>query len=109
MNLIQTLATAELLRDYGVNYEDRVRIVQTLQANPDTYGIVPAAPPVPDYSSHDAKVQAGEDSDLIRDLLHNGRKIQAIKEMRTLTGASLYDAKAAIEDARLELYYVRPF
>jgi ribosomal protein L7/L12 len=60
------------------------RIEQKLDAILNAIGLQDAAPAAPDLSA-------------VRSLALSGRKIEAIKVYRELTGAGLADAKAAVE------------
>ena len=53
-------------------------------------------------STHDYLVQMALGSETIIDLVANGRKIQAIKELRIAAQCGLREAKDAIEDHRVK-------
>jgi hypothetical protein len=67
----------------------------------------PSAPPPPRPSSHDVQIDAApvtvhvhtevHSDDQIVDLIRRGRKIEAIKHMRELTGMRLSEAKDAVD------------
>lgn len=52
-------------------------------------------------SPHDALVQRALASTTVMDLMHEGKKIGAIKELRTISNAGLKEAKDAVEDHRV--------
>lgn len=52
-------------------------------------------------TTHDDLVETALDSATIIDLVANGRRIQAIKELREVAGCHLREAKDAIDDTRV--------
>lgn len=57
--------------------------------------------PTPDYSTHAGRVQAALNDPEVMQHMYEGKKINAIKRLRTLTLAGLKDAKDAVEDDRV--------
>ncbi len=62
----------------------------------------------PDYSTHEARVMAALGSPEVIAFLNAGKKINAIKELRSITLCGLKEAKDAVEDSRVEVHYIRP-
>lgn len=55
-----------------------------------------------EFNTHDSLVETCLASSTILDALKESKKILAIKELRTLTGASLKPCKDAVEDHRVD-------
>jgi hypothetical protein len=76
----------------------------------DTVGIINLADRIesalftPDYSTHDARVQAALYSNEVMGFVRDDKKIHAIKELRTLTSCGLKEAKEAVEDRRVGVF-----
>ncbi len=64
-------------------------------------------PAKPDYLIHDGRVQAALSSVKVMDCMREGKKINAIKEVRALTSCNLKDAKDVVEDPRLDAHLAR--
>jgi len=58
--------------------------------------------------THEALVRKALATPAVIVALQDGKKINAIKELRAVTGAGLKPAKDAVEDNRLDQYY-RPY
>jgi ribosomal protein L7/L12 len=61
-----------------------------------------------DTSDHDAMVRKALDTPAVRTHIYAGKKVHAIKELRTVTKSTLLEAKNAIEDDRVWGTYAPP-
>lgn len=96
------------------------RVIGVLQPYiSDTYDLLNAADAVaaiwPDHSTapkavfpHDALVACAKGSRVVMAAVMDSKKINAIKELRNLTGCGLKESKEAIEDSRVWAYYNVP-
>lgn len=57
-----------------------------------------------DPATHNGRVLTALSNPTILDYVRAGRKIQAIKELRWISGCGLMEAKAAIDDGRVADY-----
>jgi ribosomal protein L7/L12 len=80
-----------------LNATDAVEALLPLVPADSGYHIVP--------SSHDALVLTALSSDVVLNWLRDGKKINAIKEVRALTTCGLREAKDAVEDPRVDRFY----
>jgi len=61
-----------------------------------------------EQTTHDLLVGRALGSTEVIQFLRDGKKIAAIKELRTITSCGLKEAKDAVEDYRVDAYYCRP-
>lgn len=86
---------------------DSLSLIQAVDAVVDAIDTGFVAPPT--YDTHDSRVEAGLRSTEVLNYLRDGKKINAIKELRTITSCGLKEAKDAVEDERLEAFYYKPY
>ena len=99
-DLFRTMAHA--LRPYVRDTYD------LLNATDAALSVLDTKPGIPDPSDHEAMVAFCLRSPFVLIPLAQGKKISAIKALRTETGCSLVEGKNAVEDDRVNAFYVRP-
>lgn len=60
-------------------------------------------------TNHDNLVNTALSSKVVMDFMREGKKINAIKELRVVTGCSLKEGKNAVEDWRVDQFYTRNY
>lgn len=101
-NTARTLAN--VLDNSGIQYD----VYALLNLTDALVGVSFVDPEVPDYSTHEGRVLAALSNAEVLMHLRDGKKINAIKALRSQTLCGLKEAKDAIEDSRVEVHYVRP-
>lgn len=106
-----------LLNNYGIDPKGSVAVklfndakmyfVETPvgQTPEDTNALMRLRERLTGESLHEQLVRTALCDDFIIECLQAGKKIQAIKELRSMTGCGLREAKDAVEDARVDGYY----
>ena len=83
---------AKTLDKHGITYD----VYQLLNLTDDL--LRDGYEPEVDYSTHEGRVTAALESPDVMQHMYEGKKINAIKELRLLTSCGLKEAKDAVED-----------
>lgn len=110
-----------LLNNYGIDPKGSVAVklyndakmyfveAPVGQGPEDTNALMRLREKLTGESLHEQLVRTALNDRVVIDNLQAGKKIQAIKELRAVTACGLLEAKLAVEDSRVERYYVRSF